>query len=299
MTTSSGEQRGESAGAAAGAVPSAIVEDRGGGLQAWWPWLAPLAALLVVAVLVMQSVADRGRRVTLVFADGHGLKPNDPIVYRGIQVGKVHEVGLDRSGGKVRVLADLSKEAAFLASRGRFWIVRPEVSLSRVSGLETLLGPRYIAAEQGDAGAGLPQTFDSPPTGLVSLPGLNVVLMAGRGGSLSIGSPVSYREVPVGTVTNLSLSDDAKSVSISVNIRPEHARLVRGNTRFWNTSGIGLDVGLIGGLKLKAESLQTILAGGLAFATPDKPGEAVSDGQVFAVEEYDEGWLKWSPDLSR
>lgn len=285
-------------------LPSAIVEPRAarrGLIPRTLPWLIPAIAAIIAIVLALQALAARGPRIDLVFANGHGIRPNDPIVHRGIQVGRVQSVSLDPAG-KVRIRAELSPEAATLTWGGQFWIVRPEVSLSRVSGLDTIIGPRYIAAEHGGDNSPGFTTFESAPAANpTSLPGLNLILQATRGGSLSIGAPVSYRELPVGSVTNLLFAPDARTVNIHINIKPEYAHFVRTNTRFWNTSGIGLDVGLIGGLKLKAESLQTIFAGGLAFATPDKPAELAppaEHGRVFPVEDFDESWLKWTPDLT-
>lgn len=302
MTPSSGESP-----APPTPLPTAIVQPRAtrrGLIPRTVPWLIPALAAIVALVLVLQAIASRGPRVDLLFASGHGIRPNDPIIHRGIQVGRVHEVTLDPSTHQVRVIAELTREAAHLSRGGQFWIVRPEVSLSRVSGLETLLGPRYIAAERvPEAEATFAtRTFESPPVPTPdSLPGLNLILQATRSGSLSIGAPVSYRELPVGSVTNLLFAPDARTVNIHINIKPEYAHFVRTNTRFWNTSGIGLDVGLIGGLKLKAESLQTIFAGGLAFATPDKPADLAppaENGRTFPVEDFDDSWLKWSPDLT-
>jgi len=225
-----------------------------------------------------------------------------------VQVGRVTEVGIDLATNRVRIGAALNPEVAALAFSGCFWIVHPQVSVSRISGLETLLGPRYLAAAIIPPGSSSPQAREEPPplgggwsADAAGVPGgLVVNIRAPRAGSISPGSPVNFRETPVGSVLAIALAPDGRSVVISAAIRPEHAHLVRATSKFWNVSGIGLDLGLIGGLKLKAESLQTIFAGGLAFATPDKPaaGEAITDGHEFELVPFDEDFLKWSPDLS-
>ncbi len=271
------------------------------------PWMIPLAVALAAAVLAAQAISARGVRVDLSFRDGRGLRAGDPVVSRGVEVGRVLAVGLGK-GGDVRVRIELARDAAHLAQGGRFWIVHPEISLTRVSGLETIVGPRYIEADgegrssagaAGGAGSGPAiETRESPPPRPGD--GLRIVIRAPRAGSLSAGSPVSYREVPVGRVTHVELATDARSVRIHAEIQPDHAHLVRSGSRFWNVSGIGLDLGIVSGLKFKAESLQTVLAGGLAFATPDRPDDGpVSDGAEFTLDEFDEAYLKWSPDLTR
>lgn len=270
-------------------------------------WLVPIAALALALALAWQAYSARGSTIAITFASGAGLQPGDPVTYRSVEVGRVESVSLSPDLRHVIVHARLTPDAAALAREGtQFWIVRPEVSLTRVSGLETLLGPRYIAAEPGD-GAGKPRYaftgLDTPPRLPASSSGggggLDLTLRSPRLGSVSEGSPVSFREMKVGVVTSVALAPDARHITIGVHIDPPFAHLVRTNTRFWNASGIGLDLGLLGGVKLKAESLESILAGGIAFATPTKPGDAVKSGHTFDMDPgMPDDWQKWAPDLT-
>lgn len=268
-----------------------------------WPWLIPLLALVVAVVLAAQSLWTRGPQLALSFRDGHGLKPNDPVVYRGVQVGRIRDIAINHSEHRVDIRVELTRDAAFLKSQACFWIVRPEVSISRISGIETLFGPRYIAAAIPPAGQRSELARDTPPPFIWTStePGLGdgliVHVRAARAGSVAVGSPVSFRETPVGSVVSVTLAQDGRTVLMSASIRGEFSHLVRTNSVFWNVSGIGLDLGLVGGLKLKAESLQTIFAGGLAFATPDKPGEPVPAEAEFSLSEFDSEFLRWSPAL--
>src|SRR5690606_18311818 len=49
---------------------------------------------------------------------------------------------------------------------------------------------------------------------------------------------------------------------------PAYASLVRKHTRFWNASGISVDASL-SGVKVRSESLASLVSGGIAFATPE------------------------------
>lgn len=296
-------------------LPTAKVEATGlagarakaGGISALW--FVPVLAVALVGVLFFQAYSQRGPWIEITFANGDGLRAGDPVSYRGVQVGKVREVALAPDLASVTARVELNKDAAGLAVAGtRFWVVRPELSLTRVSGLETLLGPRYIEAEPGPGAAGgaaAARKFEglrTPPRGVTpgspgTGAGLDLVLSAARLGSVTAGSPVVYRELRVGTVVGVELAADAKAVEISVRIEPVYAHLVRDNTRFWNVSGIGLDLG-IGGLKLRAGSLESVLAGGIAFATPLKPGVQVDAGARFELADVPEdAWLKWAPEM--
>jgi paraquat-inducible protein B len=75
--------------------------------------------------------------------------------------------------------------------------------------------------------------------------------------------------------------------------------LIRTNTRFWNVGGIGVDFGLVGGLSVKAESLESVITGGIELATPTRAGERVQNGARFKLEdEAGKDWAEWAPDLS-
>ena len=98
-------------------------------------------------------------------------------------------------------------------------------------------------------------------------------------------------------VTGFELSPLANSVQVYVTIYEPYDRIVRTNTRFWNVSGIGMEIGLLGG-KIKTESLQALLEGGIAFATPDRLGETVVSGIRFELHENPQsGWLDWDPEI--
>lgn len=64
------------------------------------------------------------------------------------------------------------------------------------------------------------------------------------------------------------LSEDQSTVEVKVFIEPAYASLVRKHTRFWNASGVSIDASL-SGVKVRSESLSSIVAGGIAFATPE------------------------------
>src|SRR5690606_40303594 len=87
-------------------------------------------------------------------------------------------------------------------------------------------------------------------------------------GSLDIGSPVYFRKIPVGQVVAYGLNADGKSVRIEVFVHAPHDVQVTGNTRFWNASGIEIDLDS-SGFALQTESLSSILIGGIAFRAPD------------------------------
>jgi len=123
------------------------------------------------------------------------------------------------------------------------------------------------------------------------------VLETGSLGGVADGNAVYYREVPVGSVVSHELSKGGSKVRIHLNIEPKYASFVRSNSVFWNAGGISADLGLTG-LHVHAESLKALLSGGIAFATPPKPGHTVSEGSVFELHaEAKDNWRKWQTDF--
>jgi len=76
--------------------------------------------------------------------------------------------------------------------------------------------------------------------------------------------------------------------------------LVRMNSRFWNASGIDFHLGLFSDAKISAESAQTLISGGIAFATPPDLQNAATIVAIFSLnEKSDAKWEKRSPAIPR
>ena len=95
-----------------------------------------------------------------------------------------------------------------------------------------------------------------------------------------------------------SLGEQATNILIHVHVHERFAPLVRQNSKFWNAGGIKADISLFGGVSVSAETLKSLLVGGIAFATPSPPGPAPLRQQVFPLHDKPENkWLKWSPEI--
>jgi len=164
--------------------------------------------------------------------------------------------------------------------------VRPRIGLAGVSGLGTLFSGAYIGVDAG--GTDEPHFhftgMEAPPFVLRGEPGRTFVLSAQDLGSLDIGSPVYYKRAPVGRVAGYSLDPTHDTLAVQIVIDPPNDRLVTEHTRFWNASGVDLSLGA-NGFTLEAQSLISVLVGGVAFATPDSAASAprAEDGHQFQL----------------
>ncbi|MCJ8168761.1 PqiB family protein [Atopomonas sediminilitoris] len=252
-------------------------------------WVLPLIALGIGLWLAWRAYSTAGINVMIDFSTGDGIQVGKTeLIYKGMALGKVKDLRLDKKHKGVRATLEVAREAeGFLRSNTRFWLVKPRVSLAGVTGLETLVSGNYITLEPGegefeDKFAALLE----PPPLSDALPGLHLTVRTPRLGSLEQGAPIYYKQIQVGQVKDYELDQDEQNILVGLVIKPEYAHLVRQHTRFWNASGLEIEAGL-SGVKINTESLVSVLAGGIAFATPDhrKDSPPVDAEKVFPLYE--------------
>ncbi len=266
-------------------------------------WLVPLVALAIALSMVWRTWIDHGPRITLRFAAGNGVEAGKTQVkYRDVVVGRVEDVSFSDDFSEVIFEVQMEKGLdPLLTDQTRFWIVRPRIGLTGASGIDTLVSGVYVAMDPGQGGE--PQRdfrgLDEPPNILSDARGTLFTLRAATLGSLSLGSPVHYRQVRVGKVTGYRLLPEQDQVEIKVFIDAPYDRLVERNSRFWNVSGISLRLGGEG-VDFHMESLAALIAGGIAFERPPslEAGGPPEPGQVFTLYPSHEASLEKAGHLS-
>jgi len=252
-------------------------------------WLIPLLALAMGGWLAWKSYSERGPEIEIAFKSATGLQAErTKVKFMDVEIGQVTGISvspdLTHALVKARLLAGSER---YLTDGTRFWVARPRISATEVTGLETLLSGPYIAIDPVIAGEPRREFsgLDTPPLVATAEPGKHFLLKADSLGSLNIGSPVFYRAIQVGQVVSYELDPDNQGVSIRVFVSSPYERLVLTNTRFWNASGI--DVRLTAeGIKVETDSLLSILIGGVAFEnvrTLEAEGTPASDNQDFPL----------------
>lgn len=240
-------------------------------------WLIPIVAALIGGWLALKAVIDRGPTISISFSTAEGLEPEKTRVkYRSVDVGRVTGVAFSADRTRVIATVQLSKQAeAFLVADTRFWVVRPRVTGTQISGLGTLLSGAYIGMDAGTSSEAQREFvgFDVAPIVTIDLPGRHFQLHADDLGSLDVGSPVYFRRVQVGSVVAYELDNDGAGVQLRVFINAPYDRHVKADTRFWQASGF--DVALdASGIRLNTESVASMLLGGVAYQTPAESAQA-------------------------
>ena len=250
-------------------------------------WIIPVLAALVAIGIAIQRIRSEGPTITIVFKGAEGIEAGKTFIkYKDVRIGQVTAVELSQDYTEVVVKAKIAKHAAgLMVQDAKFWVVEPRISISGVSGLNTLLSGNYIGFQAGTSQederdfVGL----DVQPT-ITDEPGTKFVLKAPTLGSLGIGSPVLYRRLDVGDVVAFNLAPDGKSVEITVFVHAPYDKYVTTATRFWSASGVDVSVGA-DGVDVHTESLAALLAGGVAFDTPSflTPGEPAAANAAFEL----------------
>ncbi|MGE5476034.1 MAG: intermembrane transport protein PqiB [Bacteroidales bacterium] len=237
----------------------------------WLPsaiWIVPALAALFGLSLVVHTLNQRGPAITISFASAQGIEAGKTKVkFKDVEIGDVTEVHLAADRTRVLVTVELKKEAeSFAVEDSRFWVVRPRMAGSGVSGLETLLSGSYIGVDGGHSQKARREFggLETPPVIASDVPGRRFVLVARDIGSLDVGSPVFFRRIPVGHIESYALQPDGHSLFLSAFVKAPYDRFVTNDTRFWHASGVDLRLDA-GGVKLNTQSLAAILLGGVAF----------------------------------
>lgn len=256
-----------------------------------WIWLVPLIAALVGASLLVRNWMYTGPTITISFESAEGLEVGQTKVrYKDVVIGQVTgiKVAPDRSKVLVDAQLDLDGSSYITQPNTRFWVVRPRLGISGVSGLGTLLSGAYIgvdAAESKDGDAAVYEFtgLEKPPEVTSGRPGTRFTLKADDLGSLEIGSPVYYRRIQVGRIIGYDLEPSGKAVSIQVFIDKPNDQFVTTDARFWNASGINMSLSA-DGINVQTGSMASVIAGGIAFASADETDtKAANPESVFQL----------------
>lgn len=277
-----------------------------GGVGFYNPWKGKAAKNSNTYTLFEDFIAaensDR-ERIAIHFKEPVGLKIGMKIKYNGITIGEVTDLKYEKNMTMVRSVARLDRGAVSLLNSGtQFWLVRPEFSLAGTHHLDTLISGPYISIEPG--GGAPKREFTAVNEVQASGPdvkGLKIILSTADLFSLKAGSPIYYRRVKVGEVVSYELSKTYQRVHLHAVIFHQYASIIRQNTKFWNASGIHMKGGVFSGIHFNTESLDSLMTGGIALATPNNKemGGFVKPGHQFNLyQEAEEAWSKWSPVLT-
>ncbi len=249
-------------------------------------WLIPIVAAVIGLWMVFTTIHNQGPLITLQMDNAEGLEPGKTAIKaRNVEMGKVETVRLSTDLKHVIATARMSVDAEpLLRTDTQFWVVKPRVGKSGISGLNTLLSGSYLELQPGKSDESKTEftVLDTPPVTSPNAPGLRIEINSELDSSLSIGDPVLYRGFTVGRVEQAAFQPDTREMRYQLFIQAPYDALVTTNSRFWINSGVQLQAAT-DGIKFKTGTLETILSGGVSFSVPPgwDLGEPVKNHQKF------------------
>jgi len=249
-------------------------------------WIVPFIALIIAGWLAYQYFSELGPEIRIVFPKNEGLKAGQShIRYKDVPIGVVKKIELNKEGEGVVVVARMDKMASpYLNENSKFWIVKPEVGVSGVSGLDTLLSGTYINmfTEKGtvkqEKFVGLAQTYRNIGDGEY------FILNTDKGiTSVKVGTPIYFKNLKVGQVEYLVLGLDNTSIDIIIFIDKQYMSYVQMNSRFWARSTLDAEI-ISGTLDLKIAPITDMIQGAIEFSSPLREHKrTIPNGFVFEL----------------
>ncbi len=226
-------------------------------------WLTAACAVFAIG-LVISSFRTQGTVLHIRFEEGHGLKAGDTLHFRGIDVGRVTKVVVADDMKGVHVSIQLEQGNEKLAVEGsEFWIQRARLRLGQVTGLETVIGAKYVGVLPGPDPTKPKRDFVGleTPLGMTEGEATEIQIQFPAGEGLEVGDPVRYRGIAVGEVTDVDLNSTAEVVMVGVRLVGAAKGFAQAGTQFWIEKP-RLDVTEIRGL-------ETLLGGRYLAIQPD------------------------------
>ena len=232
-------------------------------------WIVPFVALIIAGWLAYQYYSEIGPEIKIIFPKNEGLQAGQShIKYRDVPIGTVMKITLQEDGEGVAVIARMEKTAMpYLNENSKFWIVKPEVGFSGVSGLETLISGTYINMYAEKTGK-----FQDEHIGLehpyrVVGGGEYYILNTPRGdNAVKVGTPVYFKNLKVGQVEYVTIALDGSSIDVIVYVDKMYVPYVHTDSKFWVRST--LDVGLANGnLDVTVAPFTDLIQGAIEFSS--------------------------------
>jgi len=251
-------------------------------------WLIPIIALFIGMWMVYYQWSNQGQLISIQFKTATGLEAGKTkIKTRDVDIGIVKNIQLSDDLSSVVVTARMDKNVApLLHSDNQFWIVSPRISLSGVSGLGTILSGPYINMAPGSEQQ-MSEKFvalEAPPVTPAGTPGLHVTLNSKSEFAYKKGDPVVYKGIKVGEFEDIYFNFDERVVYYNTFIQAPYHKLITVNTKFWDISGVQMELGA-SGVKVSTGSLETLLTNGVTFGIPEgmPVGEQIQERDFFDI----------------
>ncbi len=259
-------------------------------------WLVPLLALVMTGWMLYKHFDEKGVDIIVKFDSAKGFTEGKTALnYKGIKIGLVKSIDVNPENlDEFFVTITIEKGPAKLVARQgtQFWKVEPKVSITEVSGLDTLLSGSYIEVIP------IANTFDDISKGTHQYNFIGIhekpidefskgryIKISSQKGDLNIGAPILFKKFLVGEILKKELID--REIIYTALIEDKYKNLVKEDSHFWNLSGIELKASL-SGIKVELGNIASLLAGGVMFDSPESSSVVTKNHKVYPLYKTDD-----------
>lgn len=263
-------------------------------------WILPLIIFCILGWIAYDNYTKKGTNITILFKSAEGLKIGvTPLVYKGLELGKVTKIDIsDLNSIKINILvkSDASKFVAIDGSR--FWIKKPTISLTKISGLGTILSGNKIEifpsfktikefenAKEKYEFIGL----DSKPDYHLDDKGYYVSILSSRADLVEVETPIFYNKFQIGEIVSKEFKNE--SVYLKAYIYDRYNYLVNKSSSFVMNKALKVSFGA-SGMNLELSSLYSALVGGITVQTPSKDAKKMLKDKFYVLYEDENDILK-------
>jgi paraquat-inducible protein B len=253
-------------------------------------WFIPAIAIFIGCWMIYYQWSNEGTEVTIHFLTAEGMEAEKTkIKSRNVDIGEVSSIELNQNGNGVIVTAKIKKSAEqFLLADSTFWVVSPQISHTGVSGLSTLISGVYIEISPGKSNEEryVFDALNSPPLTPSGTPGLHITLNSNDQFAYKKGDPIIYKGLTVGQFEDIYFNFEERVVYYNAFVKAPYHQLITSNTKFWDVSGLQLDLNA-DGISVKTGNFETMLTNGATFGIPKgmSIGEKIGERSYFDIYE--------------
>jgi len=255
-------------------------------------WILPVVIAFILSWIAYESYMKKGTNIEIIFKSAEGLKEGvTPLEYKGLQLGKVTKIDIHDDLKSVKVNILVKNEAAkYVANESsRFWIRKPTISLTKVSGLSTLisgnkieLSPKFRTEKEYEDGKEkyIFEGLDSKPDDELATDGYYITLLGSDKDNVEVGTPIFYNKFQIGEVASKEFKFE--KVFLNAYIYDKFNYLVNKSSKFIMNSALKVNYGP-SGLHIEVSSLYSALVGGITVTTAKKDQEKISKDEVYIL----------------
>ncbi|MGE3301016.1 MAG: MlaD family protein, partial [Arcobacter sp.] len=239
--------------------------------------------------------------ITIVFDDVEGVQENfSQLTYKGVNVGKVKKISLNENQ-KVEVQALIYDDYSSFAKEGTvYYLKKPRISLQEIANAGSTVMAVNIGVIKSESlnrqtkFVGL----ENQPSVEKSQFGTVFKVEDVTASSVNVDAPVYYKNVQIGKVSKIDLSEDGSKVVVDCLIYDKYTKLIRKNSEFYDISGFEMKFSIFSGTKVESNTFTSLLKGGLVVVTPYEYGEIANPKDKFTlVKTLREDWKSISPSI--